>query len=273
MEHIVTFLPGQFAKEDFFCVEMTGITYPDSRYRIERECSDIYCLEYVIAGEGQIETGGRLFRPSQGDVYLLPVGSAHCYRSDPSHPWEKIWMNVRGSLCDFLVRSYGLGSQTLFPACPILPLFQEFLRLCENREENEEALYRRTPLLFHEILQNLAAHTEGQNSRIPQPAARLRALLDRHLYDSLSISDFSREANLSPSQLTRIFRREYGCAPYDYLLSQKITAACMLLKNTGLSVKEIAYRLAFSDEHYFSNLFKQKTGVSPGQYRCSQPKK
>ena len=53
MEHIVTFLPGQFAKEDFFCVEMTGITYPDSRYRIERECSDIYCLEYVIAGEGQ----------------------------------------------------------------------------------------------------------------------------------------------------------------------------------------------------------------------------
>ena len=66
MEHIVTFLPGQFAKEDFFCVEMTGITYPDSRYRIERECSDIYCLEYVIAGEGQIETGGSS---------LLPVGS------------------------------------------------------------------------------------------------------------------------------------------------------------------------------------------------------
>ena len=122
---------------------MTGITYPDSRYRIERECSDIYCLEYVIAGEGQIETGGRLFRPSQGDVYLLPVGSAHCYRSDPSHPWEKIWMNVRGSLCDFLVRSYGLGSQTLFPACPILPLFQEFLRPVSYTHLD---VYKRQPL-------------------------------------------------------------------------------------------------------------------------------
>lgn len=124
MEHIVTFLPGQFAKEDFFCVEMTGITYPDSRYRIERECSDIYCLEYVIAGEGQIETGGRLFRPSQGDVYLLPVGSAHCYRSDPSHPWEKIWMNVRGSLCDFLVRSYGWEAKPCFPPVRFCPYFR-----------------------------------------------------------------------------------------------------------------------------------------------------
>ena len=37
--------------------------------------------------------------------------------------------------------------------------------------------------------------------------------------------------------------------------------------NTNLSVKQIAYELSFTDEYYFSNIFKQKVGISPGKYR------
>uniref|UniRef100_UPI003FF13C24 helix-turn-helix domain-containing protein n=1 Tax=Eisenbergiella tayi TaxID=1432052 RepID=UPI003FF13C24 len=50
-------------------------------------------------------------------------------------------------------------------------------------------------------------------------------------------------------------------------MSRKVDTACLLLRNTGLTVKEIAYRLQFSDEHYFSNLFRQRTGSPPGKYK------
>ena len=54
MEDIITFLPGQMPGEERFAVEMTGITWPDARYHIERERSPLHCLEYVISGEGHI---------------------------------------------------------------------------------------------------------------------------------------------------------------------------------------------------------------------------
>ena len=100
----------------------------------------------------------------------------------------------------FLYAAMGWEAKPCFPPVRFCPCFRNSCGCVRTGEENEEALYRRTPLLFHEILQNLAAHTEGQNSRIPQPAARLRALLDRHLYDSLSISDFpARQISRLPS--------------------------------------------------------------------------
>ena len=77
----------------------------------------------------------------------------------------------------------------------------------------------------------------------------------------------ARIASLSASQLTRVFRNTYGQSPYDYVLARKIDTACRLLLNTGMSVKEVAYRLNFVDEHYFSNVFCKRMGMPPGRYR------
>lgn len=266
MEHIVAFLPGQFSREDLFCVEMAGITYPDSRYRIEREYSNIYCLEYVISGQGVIDTSEKTFSPREGDVYLLCPGKKQVYYSDPAKPWEKIWMNLRGSLCKGLVESYGLGEQVLFPQCPAYPLFREFLSLCEKEKSRIPVLEKEAPLLFHKILQTVS-QTTGPRPPEQPAAALIREHLDRQIYGRLSIPQLAKQVNLSPSQLTRVFKKAFGQTPYDYLLSRKIEAACLLLKNTGMSVKETAYRLHFTDEHYFSNVFRQRMGVPPGKYR------
>ena len=55
--------------------------------------------------------------------------------------------------------------------------------------------------------------------------------------------------------------------PYEYLMEQKTESARNLLKYSLLSVKEIADRLGFFDQYYFSNYFKQKNGISPLEYR------
>ena len=71
----------------------------------------------------------------------------------------------------------------------------------------------------------------------------------------------------SESQTIRIFKRAYGVTPYAYLLEKKLDLAGQLLRDTNLSVREIAEKLSFADEYYFSNVFKKKTGVSPSVYR------
>lgn len=269
MEHIITFLPGQIPGEERFGIEMAGITYPDSRYHIERENSWIHCLEYIIRGEGRIEMDGKIYYPKQGDVYLLAYGKNHNYRSDPDNPWEKIWMNVYGSLADHLIDSYGLRDAVLFPGCPIYPLFREFLDVCENGRRDSGRLAMRTTLIFHEILLRLAETRRApKEEELPDsPAAKVKEYIDGHIYGKLSVAELTEVVNLSASQLTRVFGKAYGRTPYDYVLERKTDTACMLLGSTGMSVKEIAGRLNFSDEHYFSNVFKKRMGMPPGKYR------
>ena len=70
-----------------------------------------------------------------------------------------------------------------------------------------------------------------------------------------------------PSQAERLFRAETGIPPYRYYLDRKLELACQLLRETGMSVRDIASYLSFQDEFYFSGLFRRKIGVSPIQYR------
>lgn len=270
MEHVVSFLPGQFPRTDFFEIQMTGITYPDAGYAIRREHSDIYCLEYIIDGSGYVECDGQAFYPSKGDVYLLPVGLPHIYHSLPENPYKKIWMNVRGEFCDQLYKGYGLQGHYHFPDCPLFPLFHRFLHTCEEYRGNGKALSLRGELLFHEILGNLADYMAGKDIRPKNSAAIAREYMDLHVYEKISIDDLGQETGLSPAQLTRIFKKEYGLTPYQYFLQNKLTTACSLLRNTNLQVQEIAERLHFQDAHYFSGLFHEKMGVTPKEYRSGQ---
>ncbi len=269
-EYIVTFLPGQLPDEGLFGIEMAGITYPDGRYSIAREKSGVNCLEYVIRGEGWIETGGRVCHARQGDVYLLASGTKHRYYADEKNPWEKIWMNITGSLSDTLVECYGLKRRVLFENCPLYPLFQEFLRVCESRDSDRGRLAERTMLLFHEILlklreREMARQQDGAAS--PDPALLIREYIDAHIYENITVRDLAETVSLSTSQMTRVFGKAFGQTPYEYVLGRKTDTACLLLRNTALSVKEIAYRLGFSDEHYFCNVFKKRVGMTPGRYR------
>ena len=130
-EKLISFLPDQFPEPEVFFVELTGVTYPDARYRINREHSTVLCLEYVISGKGHVETGPRPFHPCAGSVYALPPGLHHRYYADARDPWEKIWVNVRGSLCEELLRLYGFEQPVYAPDCPALPLFEELAAVCE----------------------------------------------------------------------------------------------------------------------------------------------
>lgn len=271
-EKLFSFLPDQFPDPEAFFVELTGVTYPDPHYRIDRDRSPVLCLEYVISGQGYVDVGGQSFQPKAGDVYLLPMGLHHQYRSDPHDPWQKIWMNVRGALCADLVRAYRLEETYHIPCCPLLGLFEEFVSVCASPPSDPWELERKCSLLLHELFSRIRATLSVLPETASGPAEQARTLLDHKLYDPISVDDAAAAVGLSPSQLTRLFSARFGVTPYRYLLSRRLETACLLLRGTALPVREIAFRLCFSDEHYFSSLFHRKTGQTPSEYRRNQGK-
>lgn len=75
------------------------------------------------------------------------------------------------------------------------------------------------------------------------------------------------EVHVSEDYLTRIFKKELGLSPWDYLNRYRVWLACTLLKNTGMSVNEVAEATGFQDQAYFCRVFKKIRGYRPSRLR------
>lgn len=244
---------------------MIGVTYPLPEYSVARDRdAGIYDLEYVVSGGGRVirETGEEVHIRA-GDTYLLIPGERHRYFADPLDPWKKIWVNFRCGYMRELLRAYGLEPGKY--RADTRTYFDTILSLSQSRAPYSENRYRIADCI-HGIITALSLSLYGKES---SDARRILNALSGAVYEKRTLSDISRALGMSKSALIRCFKREYGNTPYDFLIGEKINAAKMLLGGTKMSVKEIAQKLCFSDEHHFSSIFLSRAGMRPGEYRRS----
>ena len=246
-----------------FKVALAGITYPDPTYKIQRKSSEVCVAEYISDGEGTVIYNGEEYHLKKGDAYILTSGKDHIYYSDKNNPWTKKWFNISGELCEKLLTAYGIKNRVYFHNTSISPIFDDFFDFCTKNTEADK-IDQYGAIIFHRIVQSLA---ESSKDNTLSAAEKIKSYIDSNIYEKLTAASVAENAGFSVSQLGRIFKSEYGETVYSYILEQKIRTAENLLKNSGLSVKEISNMLKFTDEHYFCNIFKKKCGVTPTCYR------
>jgi signal transduction histidine kinase/DNA-binding LacI/PurR family transcriptional regulator/AraC-like DNA-binding protein/CheY-like chemotaxis protein len=104
----------------------------------------------------------------------------------------------------------------------------------------------------------------------PQTSALVKrtvAFLHQNYSRPLSRWELAKALGISEDYLSRVFNRELGLTPWDYLNRYRILQAKALLQSTSSSVRIIAHRVGFRDQSYFSRVFHKFTGQSPQAYR------
>ncbi|MBE6761332.1 MAG: helix-turn-helix domain-containing protein [Ruminococcaceae bacterium] len=91
--------------------------------------------------------------------------------------------------------------------------------------------------------------------------------IEKHLEQNIKISQLSESINVCDDYLIRLFKEATNKTPISYINDLRLQKAIKLLINTDLSITEIAYKVGFCDLNYASRLFRQKLGVTAGQYR------
>ena len=86
----------------------------------------------------------------------------------------------------------------------------------------------------------------------------------------LSMSVLSTVSRISEVYLRRLFNREFGVSPKQYITQLRISRAKQLLKNSGTSVGQVAEDCGYSSVYHFSRAFKIATGYTPSEYRNRQ---
>ena len=248
-----------------FIISSAGITHKDSTYKVCRKMSKITVIEHILEGTGTIKTPQRDYHPKAGDTYIIEQDHAQEYFSDKDDPWEKIWINTQGLLVPSLLRVYSIENKVVFHCDSSAYIYKIHDILRDNELSPKERLIK-CSLCLHELVQFLSDNVDPNNT-INHEAEMMKEYIDTNIYKKLNLDCLSKIIYKSPAQAIRIFKKNYGMTPYDYYMNQRIKTAVELLKHTNLSIKEIAFTLEYSDEHYFSNIFHKKTGKKPTDYR------
>ncbi|MGE5614302.1 MAG: helix-turn-helix domain-containing protein [Bacillota bacterium] len=91
--------------------------------------------------------------------------------------------------------------------------------------------------------------------------------MGRNIDRLLALRDLTSCSKRSKTQLTDIFKEKTGYSPIDFFIRLKIQKACLLLDFTDMPVSEVASSVGYTDQYYFSRIFKKITGKPPSDYR------
>ncbi len=91
-------------------------------------------------------------------------------------------------------------------------------------------------------------------------------LLERSA-EGAGLEEAARVAGLSPYHFLRVFRRELGLTPHQFLVQARLRRAQELLRATDSPVTEVAYEVGFGDLSHFQHTFRRLVGVTPGRFR------
>ncbi len=136
----------------------------------------------------------------------------------------------------------------------------------DGKEFFAEKILKKCELFLMSLLSGDTAEpftvTEGRAKSYMNIVSFLEANIDKNL----CVYDIAKALNMSEPNVKKIFKKYSGMGIIHYFNTLKISKAQNLLKS-GMSVKEVSERLGFSDQNYFSTVFKRITGVPPKHFK------
>lgn len=109
------------------------------------------------------------------------------------------------------------------------------------------------------------AETESSNPLVREATEYMQ----ENYAKDLSLTDVAEHLRISTGYLSTLMNQNLGCGFVDYLNQVRVDRACCYLEQNQLKNYEVAYKVGFNDEKYFSKVFKKIKGMTPKEYRMS----
>ncbi len=94
--------------------------------------------------------------------------------------------------------------------------------------------------------------------------------MEAHFKDMITVEELACKSHMSTRHFSRIFHTVYHTSPGNYLILLRLQYACSLLKNSNLSISQIAADSGFNDANYFCRQFSKKLNMTPKEYRMNK---
>ncbi len=115
--------------------------------------------------------------------------------------------------------------------------------------------------------QNIKGIEENKLSESNPYFALVVELIQVNLTSKINLKVVAETVGLSMTSLYRLFKKEIGISPVEYIILERIKLAKQLLQDQSMYVKNVSYEAGFEDANYFIRAFKLHEGITPKQYQ------
>lgn len=239
-------------------------------YRERKDGIEEYIFMYCTEGSGTIIVEGKEFTLGENQAFCIPHFKKHVYYACEDNPWSILWVHLKGedtrffplNDCSTIVfNSENAKNRMHF-------LFDLLFRVLDGNYTLGNFIY------ISQVLSLILAetyHREKANTTLEQNkhVTNIIRYMSKHLGENLTLDDIVKEFDLSKSYLNATFQKYTQHAPMDFFINLKMKRACRLLRVSDSYIYEVAQQLGYSDQYYFSRIFKKVVGVSPKEYKNS----
>ena len=197
-------------------------------------------------------------------VSILPPGVAHDGRAASGRGFRERVLYLEPGLLSARLVGAAVDRPVLPPGlrAPVSALHHALA--CPDDELDAE-------VRLADLVERIAAAL-GERPSAPSPlpsaelAERLRAFLDAHLFERVTIAAAAAEIGVAPTQLARSFSDTFAIAPHAYLVGRRLEAARDRILE-GRALADVAAEVGFADQAHMSRRFVRYMGTTPGRFR------
>lgn len=259
--------PSNLSKSLFFYLLCTGHFYCDKNYCVNRENHDSFLIMYIKDGEGTVQYDNNTYNVKTNDLVLLNCRKHHIYKTEK---WETLWLHFNGNVSDeyFQLLYNRFGCVISLQNSTIIP---EYLTMILNSFKDNSLINE--PLISCHIqrilteLMIISTTFSNDNFDKSNPILESISFIQNNHTKKITLNDIAAHVCMSPFYFSRVFKKETGYAPYEYITMIRLKHAKNLLKTTNLHVKEIAFSVGFNSETNFVTCFKEHENVTPSKFR------
>ena len=232
-----------------------------------------FILHYIIEGKGTYEVGQMKYHLGPNQVFIIPPNLETYYEADKEDPWHYYWIGFHGTEAEHILRLAGFFDENNLQSyyCKKVEnnesLISSFKEVCKYNHRTIQDSYFMLGNLY--IILSLLMNSNGQggNFRTKDYVDEAIRYIEKNFMLNINVTDICKHLGIDRTYFYKIFKEKMKMSPQEWLLNTKLTKAKILIKDTDLSLKNIAITVGFKDYANFSKMFKLKFRQSPLQYK------
>lgn len=274
----ILYTPSSFARQNLLYLQETGSLKATKPHTSSREGLNSYLLFLVRSGAGLLTYGGNQFPLSAGDCVFIDCRLPYSHTTSDDL-WELSWAHFSGITMPGIYNKYSErgGGPLLHLKKPdeVLSCLRDLHQTAASDDyvrdmKINEILAHLLSLMMEESWQpESAGKGTVRPGRSRDVTAQVRAYLDAHYTDRISLDDLAQRFFVNKYTLTRSFKEQYDTTIGAYLTSLRIGYAKQLLRFSDMTMEEIGARCGIGDAAYFSRVFEKVEGEAPSVFRSA----
>ena len=260
--HMYFYTPSQNAKRILYYPIAVGDFYCNGEYRVSRTNYDSILAIYVLEGSiGMVQENAEL-KAEKNELLLIDCYKPHLYFSDTSA--HTLWVHFDGSgsrvWFDEIKSQRG---QKIKCGESVSDRMKNIIRFVKSNKSEYDISTELYAMLCELSKPDKSDNESNKMGRIKEVTEYIKS----NFRENISVEEMAKNAYMSTSYFSKVFKEITAFSPYDYLLNIRLGKAKEMLLKTDLAVSEIAYQTGFNSTSNFIYFFKKETGISPLKFR------